>query len=41
MEVGEHMAAMKLMAMNVLDASIEGGKEKLILLKLGLKVGER
>ena len=34
MEIGEHEAAMKLVAMNVLDAGIKRGKEKLILFKL-------
>lgn len=33
-EIGEHEAAMKLVAVNVFNASIEGGKEKLVLLKL-------
>jgi hypothetical protein len=34
MEIGEHEAAMKLVAMDVLDAGVKGGKEKLVLLKL-------
>ena len=40
MEIGKHEAAMKLVAVNMLDTGIKGGKEKLVLLKLRLKVGE-
>ena len=40
MEIGEHEAAIKLVAVNVLDTAIEGGKKKLVLLKFRLKVGE-
>ena len=33
-KVGEHVAAVKLMAVDVLDTSIQRGKEKLVVLKL-------
>ena len=40
-KVGEHVTAMQPVTMDVLDTRIEGGKEKLIVLKLRLKVRER
>lgn len=33
-DVGEHLAAVKLMTMDVLDTGIERGKEKLVLFEL-------
>ena len=34
MKVGEHMAAMKFVAVDVLDTSVKRGKEKLVVFKL-------